>query len=152
MPKRSWLLILVNFLFGWLAFAFATNVRQSGREGPNLAGTWDVVKLVDDQEAAPARALRNMAVVIKDNRLVLTTEQETQTADIALDTATVPRKIDLHWKKEKVTCWGIYELKGESATICSTVFEDGVPESDRPKTFAPKDQRTILIGLMRKEK
>jgi uncharacterized protein (TIGR03067 family) len=86
-----------------------------------LDDKWDVVELLDDQEPAPAKVLRTMAVVIRGNRLILKQGKDRMEARISHDPRTKPKKIDLRWEKEQVTCWGIYELKGDRLTICCTI-------------------------------
>lgn len=138
---RSGLLTVLSlFLF--------LNAAQAEDKPGNLDGKWKVAKVERDGKPEPRLlgAVRENA----GNTYTLTPAKgESVAGTFSVDTTTTPHTMDMkpgQGRYKGKTLLGVYELKGDTLTIC---FAE--PGQDRPADFASKAGRTVVVHQRVKE-
>jgi uncharacterized protein (TIGR03067 family) len=144
-------------LFAWALVAclvLPSAIRPANkRELARLSGVWSVVQFIWEGEPAPAKVLRKMKAIIEGDRITFENRcPATVRGRIVIHPSAKPPAIDLHWQDPKITCWGIYELKGDRLRICCTVFEDYIKESERPKRFVSGEIGLTILFILKRVK
>jgi uncharacterized protein (TIGR03067 family) len=116
-----------------------------------LQGTWALVGIVDDGNAAPPDALEGARAVFSGNRLTLVSPggDEKTEYTIRVDPTRRPAVIDLirlegTFAGQNVN--GIYELDGATLRICAPLR----PGAARPKQFSAPPESGLFLLVMRK--
>jgi uncharacterized protein (TIGR03067 family) len=116
-----------------------------------MAGTWKPTKAVRRGQPAPAEALEQLTLVIKDNTITVKEGPREEEATFTIDASKKPRQFDLTPKKEgrdRGKVLGIYEIKGD--TLKMAWIKGG---KERPKEFtSPEGSQVFLIELKRTKK
>lgn len=128
-------------------------VADEADDAKKIQGTWIVVSSEDGGRKPPEEELKNLQIVIEQERMLLKRDGKTLfTVEYKLDPSKKPKWIDLTTvrddKKER-TNPGIYELKGDSLKIC-------FPESGKKRSTKfeskPDSENDVLIVLKRAKK
>src|SRR5947209_14504025 len=120
----------------------ARGLGQDAKKGASeLQGTWRIVAHITSEETTdvPANTPR---WVIKGEAVRYGGET---IAKLAIDTANMPKTIDLNFTDGKQTYEGVYKIEGDTLTICVNRLTAGVKE--RPLDFAAdsKEDRQLLV-------
>ncbi|MBX9624984.1 MAG: TIGR03067 domain-containing protein [Gemmataceae bacterium] len=114
-------------------------------------GTWSVVKIDNSGDAAPDDALKQLVLVVKgDERLIKSGDETVSKATFTVDPAKKPPAIDIAVSEGPLagrTVKGIYELKGDTLTICVAVEGDG-----RPDDLTAKEGSGRVLQVFKKQK
>jgi uncharacterized protein (TIGR03067 family) len=116
-----------------------------------LQGVWQVRHIRGDGEECDDPL--PMWVVISEDKFALALGLIGDVSGpLKLDAAKVPPAIDIAFEKDRVSLYGIYEVKGDTLRICFTSkrSKSKQPSKDRPKEFdARKDSPYTLWVLKR---
>lgn len=134
----------------WALLLVAPSLADAREELKQMQGKWKVTKLVIDGQPGPKEAL-GAAVTIKGDTLTVTLKrpdgkEETRSMTMHLDPTRTPKQIDMKPARD-VPALGIYELKGNTLTICGA---DPPKSKDRPARFeSKKGEHRVLFVLTR---
>ena len=102
-----------------------------------LAGTWDVLEMVDDGETLSRDLIRSklaaggrIRVVNRSFEIVNPDTGEARTTAFRIDPSQNPRRIDVISRDDRILR-GIYRFEGDELVIC----QQSKPEEPRPDTF-----------------
>jgi uncharacterized protein (TIGR03067 family) len=127
-----------------LAAATAAAGGDAKKDSERLQGSWAVVRMEEKGSSAPEDLLKELAVEIKGDRLLVTNQGKPLLEfRYTLDPTKKPRAIDLtHLSGEEKgkTELAIYEVAGDTARFC-------VGDRERPRDFgtAKDDDRTLFV-------
>jgi uncharacterized protein (TIGR03067 family) len=135
------ILITACVLLGTLVGAAATRSQEAKKGTPELQGTWKLIAHITSQDTydVPGNFPR---WVIKDDQIRYGGQA---LATLTVDTANMPKTIDMHFTESKKTYEGVYKIDGDTLTICINRLTAGVKE--RPLDFAAesKEDRQLLV-------
>ena len=121
-----------------------------------MQGTWKVEKVVVDGKEKSAEERAKISVSIEKNVYTIQDGDHTFVAEFTIDPSTKPAEFNVLPKIQATTKdpnagktrRGIYELSGDTLTIC-WAREGG----ERPKTFESKSEtKTVLFELKKQKK
>ena len=127
----------------------ATVSARDEKDEKAIQGTWTVTAMTKDGKAAAAEDLKEVRVVISEDKVVLKFgDVEVGKATLKLDTAKkhfdmTPQDGD---NKDK-TQEGIYELKGDELKLCLPQ-----PGTDRPKEFKSTEGSKLTNIVLKRAK
>ncbi len=114
----------------------------------DIQGTWKIEKGVKGGEDMPAEEKDKITLEFKDSKVIVHGGGGDKPAELTLDATAKPKTINITPPNDKKEIHGIYELKGDSLTICFA-REGG----ERPKEFkSEQGTQVMLIVLMREKK
>lgn len=139
---------LVTTLCLFAALAVTARADEAADKAlKDLQGEWKVEKMTFGGMELPAEATSKMTLTFKGNE-VIPSDHPKDVATIKLDPSKKPAWFDLTPETKKETILGIYELKGDTLTLC---LAD--PKETRPKDFtSTKDSKTGIMVLKRVKK
>jgi uncharacterized protein (TIGR03067 family) len=114
-----------------------------------LDGTWDVVALEVDGTTIPEGSFRGSGIVVKGNTFTTISMGATYGGTFTVDAAKRPHTLDLSFKSgpEKGNkSLAIYELSGDTWTICLTVSG-----KTRPSAFATKPGSGFALETLQRQ-
>src|SRR4051794_12176097 len=111
--KWSMLLVLVVGLSLSIRTAKADSASKD-----KLKGTWSVVSAERNGEKAPDEKIKNVKVIFRAERVLVTDGNRDDQAEYKLDTSKKPNAIDFMPVKEKKVVLGIYEVDGDTLKVC----------------------------------
>ena len=135
---RSFALILL--VAGILSDTAAAQATQDA-----LLGTWQIVSLQDGGRTAPNEVTEEAQWLITGDRITQKAGGQVLELSYILDPSKTPKWIDL--KAEGRTMLGIYELEGDTLTVCFSEARN----SGRSTAFEsqPESVNDVLIVLRR---
>jgi uncharacterized protein (TIGR03067 family) len=140
-------------LLGLLA-AWGALLGQTAPELDRLAGTWEVLELIDDGKAIPQAEIRR--TLIQDGRLqikgniisfIRPGRSERRELPFVVNASVSPRALDIAGA-EKTGSKGIYSLDGETLIICLA----GEEKTTRPSTFTSSPGSSRLLMTLTRAK
>ena len=144
-------LVVVPFVLG-LAVTAQTGPSAAELERAHrlLAGTWDVLDMVDDGETLSHDLIRSklaeggrIRVVDRSFEIINPETGEARTTAFRIDPSQNPRRIDVISRDDRILR-GIYRFDGDQLVIC----QQSKPEEPRPDTFeAPAGSGRMLLRL-----
>jgi uncharacterized protein (TIGR03067 family) len=147
MRRRAFLILAVGLLLA----ANAPKDDPAGIEKKKFEGTWSLVSLEVNGQAADVDKLRGAKLTIKgaqysfqlgDMRLELTHKvgpnQKPKTLDLTL----------VEGAQKGKTLYAIYELEGDTLKICRNLE----PQKDRPTEFATKPNSELMLIVWKRDK
>jgi uncharacterized protein (TIGR03067 family) len=141
---------LVIVLAGLLPAA-AAGADPAKPEGIKLQGTWTVAASVVDGVEMPLTAFRNVVITVQGDQITFKDGDKVyDRITVVLKPSAKPRAAD--WKhtaglKEGKTELGIYDLKGDTLTLCFAH-----PGQQRPATFVSKRGTGLQLYTLKRAK
>lgn len=136
-------------LFSLLAAGFllsAAGARDDAKgDHEKIQGTWKVVSTEDSGRKAPDEAIKDLKLVITQDKITYKFGDKTTKKSYKLDATKKPKWIDL--TEGDRTTLGIYELEGDNLKICFP--EGGKGERSTAFESKPNSVNDILIILKR---
>jgi uncharacterized protein (TIGR03067 family) len=112
--------------------------------------TWRFVSIEIEGRLVPEEAFKEDSLVLKGKKYTMKIRGRTTSGDFKIDPTVKPKAIDITItdgpNKDK-TAKGIYELNGDTQTICVAA-----PGKPRPSEFVSKPESGSVIQVLRKEK
>lgn len=125
--------------------------ENTKKELEPFQGTWAVVKIERSGEAVPDENLGGLTLVVKGSERVIRDGDETVSkATFTVDPGKKPPTIDIAVSDGPLagkTVRGIYELKGDTLTICAALEGD-----KRPDDLTAKEGSGRLLQVFKKQK
>jgi uncharacterized protein (TIGR03067 family) len=87
-------------------------------DNEKLQGTWEVTKMVRNDEPAPKKKMEGMKFIFDGDKMIQEDEGEKTVAIYELDTSKKPKWIDLTFEGEDKPSPGIYEVDGGTLKLC----------------------------------
>jgi uncharacterized protein (TIGR03067 family) len=139
---------------GWLSLLFCSTVLagpqeyQAKKDLEKIQGKWKIETEVIEGEKTPAKLLAKASITFKGKTLIWEPKADNPAIKIKLDPSKKPPAIDLIDGKD--IAFGIYQLDGDTLTICWEDFNSGRP---RPEAFkATKENRYLVLRREKKER
>lgn len=135
-------LLAVGVLLG------ANAKEDAGKELKKLEGTWKVTAGAVAGKPLDENDFKGDSMVIKGNKLSLTSEGKKDTADFTftIDPSKKPNHIDMTDVKMKKTVPCIYALEGDELKLCIPLTPPGKSEAPkRPESFDGKDKPQVCF-------
>jgi uncharacterized protein (TIGR03067 family) len=124
--------------------------NDAKKDKDSIQGTWKIVMLEADGEAAPALVVAKLKLVFKDDTLTFTPGEPGFTNyTYKLDPATKPAGFDMthaDGSDKGMTLKGIYLLEADSLKICFG------KTGDRPKEFIAKAKSGQMMYVLKRDK
>jgi uncharacterized protein (TIGR03067 family) len=139
----------------WLTLAFAVALLLGSAahgDAPKddlakMQGEWKVEKAQRGGESPDAKELAKMLVRIKGTKISIDDgSARDETGQFTLDAAKKPAAIDIKPVGEDVTLKGIYQIDGDTLTICWD------KEGDRPTMFVSKPNTKQNLFILKRKK
>ena len=140
-----WQLSLLLLAAGTLVAA-DTPADDAKKALEQLRGGWKVEKAEMNGKAYSEDVVKTMTVEFKDRRLTIKDGPTNQDAEIKLDPTMKPATIDLTVARgAKETVKGIYELNGDTLTLCWA-------RKERPTAFESKPGGDVVLLVLKRAK
>ena len=132
-----------------LAVGLCAAADKPAKELEPFQGTWAVESITRDGAAVPEDQAQRLVLVVKGNeRLVKDGDDVKSKATFTVDSAKSPKVMDITVSDGPLagkTLRGIYELKGDTLTICLALEGDG-----RPDDLTAKEGSGRLLQVYKK--
>jgi len=119
------------------------------REHEKLDGNWRLVSVEVDGQKMPAQQANDFSLTFKMGKFTSFRGGEKRTGKYTLDPSKKPKTIDIVPDEgpDKGKSWSlIYTLEGNTLRICGRN-----PGEDRPTSFDTKDQKQVILMVLRHE-
>jgi uncharacterized protein (TIGR03067 family) len=130
--------------------------RGDDTKAQGIEGTWKVVSLDSDGEAAPPTVIEKWRWVIRDGKIQSgEPAQDDQRSSYKLDERTEPKAMDmtlLGGKRKGKTFKCIYKTDGETLTICIPEGKRASEDESRPTEFDGGEGKSLIMLKRVKEK
>jgi uncharacterized protein (TIGR03067 family) len=129
--------------------AVAPPEDPASREQEKLQGNWRLVSVEVDGMKMPAQQVNEFSLTFKAGKFTSHRGGEKRTGNYSIDLSRKPRTMDIVPAEgpDKGKTWSlIYTLEGNTLRICGS--EIG---KDRPEGFDTKDQKGIILMVLRHE-
>jgi uncharacterized protein (TIGR03067 family) len=114
----------------------------------DIEGHWKIEKALRGGNEMPAEERDKTTLEFKGGKVTIHADKQEKPAEFTLDPKTTPKNIVIKPEGQDKELQGIYQLKGDSLTICFS--REG---ADRPKEFESKEgSKHMLIVLKRVKK
>ena len=120
----------------------------------NLAGTWNLVRSVNEGKAVPKSEIKGTEVIVRENEIsvVDSDDQERYRAVYDLDRSTEPATITMRstlvpGEKEGSVSLGIYQVEGDTWTLAYAL-----PGHPRPEELKSTPSNRALLMVMKRPK
>jgi uncharacterized protein (TIGR03067 family) len=117
-----------------------------------LQGTWKLESLMESGKPAPADALKQITIVVKDGKYSISAGgKELETGSIKLDPSKKPKTIDFEiasGNDKGKTQLGVYELKDDTFTFCMA----RAGQKERPSELASTEKSQTILTVAKKAK
>ena len=129
-----------------LLLSAAPIVADDKKDQDEVQGTWEVTTMFNNGKPEPG-TVKGATLVIKGDKITMGMRNLT----FKLDAAKKPKAIDAVAKDgaaEGKTILGIYEVKGDTLTLCMA----NEPDGKRPTELAPKEGDKAVIFTAKRAK
>jgi uncharacterized protein (TIGR03067 family) len=136
-----------------VTFSFAAEKPRGDavkKELKKFEGTWKIVSLEVEGMKLPAKAFEGARLIIKGDAFTMKEEKVTHKGTFKVDPTKKPKMIDLIFTEGPAkgkTLLGIYELEGDTYTICLAV-----KGKKRPTTFTGKAGTDFGLEVLKRVK
>jgi uncharacterized protein (TIGR03067 family) len=120
------------------------------REYARFEGTWKFVSIEANGKKLPAGHFKDSRLVLRDDRFTLREPGVAFGGSYRVDVSRKPKRIDVTFTEgpqKGKTMQGIYELEGDTYTVCM-----GMPGKGRPAEFASKPGSGHVFEVLEREK
>jgi uncharacterized protein (TIGR03067 family) len=139
--------ILCAALLLTICGAGCRNANESNQAAPELEGAWDVTRIINDGEEAPAEEIRGMRFVFTGATLTVTGPEEgPDELTVKTDPSQQPAAIDL--MDEQTTMPGIYRLEDDTLTIA--IRPRTAAHAARPTEFASEPGSEVSVMMLQR--
>jgi uncharacterized protein (TIGR03067 family) len=119
------------------------------REQQQFDGNWRLVSVEANGQKLPAQQVNELSLTFKSGKFTSFRGGEKRTGTYKLDLTKKPRTIDIEPGDgpDKGKTWSlIYSLEGNTLRICGRKIGE-----DRPTSFDTKDQKDVILMVLRHE-
>ncbi|MBI3822670.1 MAG: TIGR03067 domain-containing protein [Planctomycetes bacterium] len=134
----------------FLGIAISLRGQDAKADLDKLQGEWAVTAMERKEKLAPAKAIENLVIIFKDDKMIMTRKVEgakNKEYAIKLHPAKKPAAIDLMPQEgagKGMKVRGIYQFDGKNLKLCIS----NTVENERPEEFkAPADSDLIVLSL-----
>jgi uncharacterized protein (TIGR03067 family) len=136
-------------LFLIAASLLAADAPKADADRDTIQGTWKIVAEVENGKETPPARNEKVRIRFTADKMIVSEGDEKHEAAYKLDPERIPSAIDVTpdgGPNKGKKALGIYQLSGDTLTICLTLAKD----KDRPSDFTAKaDSGRVLFTLER---
>jgi uncharacterized protein (TIGR03067 family) len=139
-----------------LLLSGAIQAEDAKKDLEQLQGTWEIVEVVSDGQAAPADKVKGGQVVFKDDEMTLkesSDDKDPRKFRIQLDPSKKPKALDstaLNRDYKGSVTLAIYELDGDTLKLCAPNNHEA--KKDRPKAFKSEGGSELVLLTLKQVK
>ncbi len=136
-------------LFLTAAFLLAADAPKANTDRDKIQGVWKIIAEVENGKETPPARNEKVRIRFTADKMIVTEGDEKHEASYKLDPERIPTVIEVtpdDGPNKGKKALGIYQLSGDTLTICLTLAKD----KDRPSDFTAKtDSGRVLFTLER---